>query len=437
MSSPEAIQDKDTRSCNSKSPEQHPSVMAIREPNDESRDADPPAEQSGSAATSDKSTPVSHNSNKTTSPRNIVTKCKSLFGINNSPTKDNPPAKVVDCDLLYSMLITLEMRVFKLEEENIQLKEAKQEEVEQLKLQLGQKEEELTLMRNPQVSEIPDNEFITHMKREFPLLSQACGTNEEALNKIKEDIIKLSSDSDSLSTKLEQDVNTLNTKIANLNSGLAVAGMGGDTVNEQEGQVNVAAMDNELRRVGGEVSNIKNSARKQRRMDHLAGDKRDQYSRRENLRVTGVPFRQGENTNQIMIQIACSLGVHITDGDISVSHRSGRRVGGSPRPILCKFIRRDTKNQILANKMLARHIRTDPEGNAVKIYVDEDLTSMRARVCKKLRQDRVPHYSRDGKVYIASADSESQYKVHDTPEDWEQLQWSDAVKTDIGIYPQD
>ena len=145
------------------------------------------------------------------------------------------------------------------------------------------------------------------------------------------------------------------------------------------------------------------------------------------MRVTGVPFNQGENTNHIMIQIACSLGVHITDGDISVSHRSGRRVGSSPRPILCKFIRRDLKNQILANKKFARNIRTDPDGNPVKIYVDEDLTKMRAMVCKKLRHDRVPHYSRDGKVYIASASSESQYKVYDTPEDWEQLEWLDFV----------
>ena len=129
--------------------------------------------------------------------------------------------------------------------------------------------------------------------------------------------------------------------------------------------------------------------------------------------------------------------VQSTDMNINVSHRSGRRGGASPRPILCKFIRRDLKNHILGNKKLARNIRTDPDGNPVRIYVDEDLTKMRANVCKKLRQDKVPHYTRDGKVYIAAPSTEIEFKVFDTPDDWEQLQWLDSVKTEVGVYPRD
>ena len=91
----------------------------------------------------------------------------------------------------------------------------------------------------------------------------------------------------------------------------------------------------------------------------------------------------------------------------------------------------------MVNKKLARNIRTDPDGNPVRIFIDEDLTHMRAMVCKKLRQDRVPHYTREGKVYIATSDSDTEYKIYDTPEDWEQLQWIDSVKIEVGIYPKD
>ena len=153
--------------------------------------------------------------------------------------------------------------------------------------------------------------------------------------------------------------------------------------------------------------------------------------------MTGVPRNQGENTNQIMIAIACSLGVHITEADISVSHRSGKRGGRDPRPILCKFIRRDVKNRIMENKKLARHIRTDPYGNPVRIFVDEDLTRMRASVVKKLRQERVPYYTRDGKVFIANGDSDSNYSLYDSPEEWEKLPWSESVIIEVGVYPKD
>ena len=156
----------------------------------------------------------------------------------------------------------------------------------------------------------------------------------------------------------------------------------------QVGVINLVAMDQEVKSVRTELNAVNNRAKQRRRRAHLEGDQRDQYSRREILRVTGVPYMQGENTSQIMVGIACELGVCITEADISVSHRSGRRGGRDPRPILCKFVRRDVKNKILANKKFARNIKFDPYGNPVRIFVDEDFRRMRANVTRKLRQDK-------------------------------------------------
>ena len=198
------------------------------------------------------------------------------------------------------------------------------------------------------------------------------------------------------------------------------------------------AMDQEVKSVRSELNAVNHRAKQRRRRAHLEGDQRDQYSRREILRVTGVPYRQGENTSQIMVGIACELGVCITETDISVSHRSGRRGGRDPRPILCKFVRWDVKNKILANKKFAGNIKFDPYGNPVRIFLDEDLTRMRANVAKKLRQDKVPHYTRDGKFFIATnPSSDSEYTVFDSLEDWEKLPWIESVMIDVGVFPRD
>ena len=350
-------------------------------------------------------TPVSSRQSTQISP-NILSLAQSV----------SPKNKKIDCDFLYNLLIGLECRVFKTEQEL----EKKDKAISDLENKLDQKDEVISSLKNDleslqtKIEDIiptpkSDVDFMATLKRDYHNTCEGLATAEANITEI-------------------------NQKIANLNTGLAVSGMEGG-LGPNEGH---ESLGNDIQRVDSEIKSIRDRAKKQCRRDHLVGDKRDQYSRRENLRVTGVPFHQGEDTNRIMIAIACDLGVTITEADISVSHRSGKRIGDNPRPILCKFVRRDVKNQLLANKMRARNIKRDPyDGRLVKIYVDEDLTSMRARVCKKLRQDRVPHYTRDGKVYIASADSDSQFKVHDTPEDWESLEWLDSVKIDVGVYPQD
>lgn len=299
-----------------------------------------------------------------------------------------------------------------------------EEEISKIKVELSEKDKIINNLKTQLEASVgvesenvslEDRTFMESMRREIPLLSEGCARAEQ---------------------KIAQLTTELQNHVANMDQNEAVS-VGGSDQADQVSQINLAAMDNELKRVGGEINNINHRAKHRRRRAHLEADQRDQYSRRETLRVTGVPYKQGETTTQIMTQIAYNLGVYITDADISVSHRAGRRGGPGPRPILVKFVRRDVKNQILSNKRLARNIKTDPDGNPVRIFVDENLTKMRAGVCRKLRQDGVPHYTRDGKVYIATPSSDTEYTMYDSPEDWEKLQWIESVKTEVGVYPRD
>ena len=70
-------------------------------------------------------------------------------------------------------------------------------------------------------------------------------------------------------------------------------------------------------------------------------DEIEQYLRRENIVVHGLPEHDGECTNDVIIAVAVAAGVVVTNGDISTSHQVGRpgnARGGKPMPIVAQFV---------------------------------------------------------------------------------------------------
>ena len=83
----------------------------------------------------------------------------------------------------------------------------------------------------------------------------------------------------------------------------------------------------------------------------------EQYSRRNYVRLFGVPEHEKENTNELVCDIARNhLGVNIKEDDIDRSHRVRRRVeptGGSarkPRAIIVKVTSYRLRKLLLQNK---------------------------------------------------------------------------------------
>ena len=349
--------------------------------------------------------------------------------------KNKSPMDEMDCTYLYNLICGLEWRIHNLEQthkgEIEDQKRRHAHDIAELRLEIAQ---------NQQTQKQPnseDTEWLIHAKRELPMLSDGLQAVETRLGSMDTRVDGLEEVINMVENAVPMTTGYTSTQVTPPSAAQPRAADHSNMQADQVGDINLAAIDQELKRVGHELNNVNHRAKLSRRRAHLEGDQRDQYSRRELLRVTGVPYKPDENTTQIVVAIAHDLGVHITEADISVSHRSGRRGGRDPRPILCKFVRRDVKNCILRNKKLARNIRTDPDGNPVRIFVDEDLTKMRASVVKKLRQDRVPHFTRDGKVFIANPSSDTEFTVYDFPEDWEKLPYIDSVKLEVGIYPRD
>ena len=271
-----------------------------------------------------------------------------------------------------------------------------------------------------QLKNAPESDFIKNMKREVPTLSEGVGENEKALTIL-----------DQKRRDIEQEIKNFKEKITTLeekfnNASAEQLGVRSEVGGLQNGE----EINNKLTQIG-EAQKIMVQENRRR---HLEGDKRDQYSMRDSVRITGVPFKRDEDTNSLVIRIAQRLEVAIAPQDISVSHRTGRRVEGQPRAIICRFTRRDIKYRLLNNKKLARRIRHDDEGNPVRIFIDEKLTPMRSRVCKLLREEKIQHHTQDGKIFITTQDS-SNWQVLDTPEEWEKWNKTDEVKVDLGVYP--
>ena len=83
----------------------------------------------------------------------------------------------------------------------------------------------------------------------------------------------------------------------------------------------------------------------------------------------------GEDVFAKVVSVAEKAGVSITKNDVSTCHRlpSG---GTGPKPLIAKFVRRETKHQLMRNK---RNLKN------TNIFVNDDLTPLRAKVTRDLR----------------------------------------------------
>lgn len=127
-------------------------------------------------------------------------------------------------------------------------------------------------------------------------------------------------------------------------------------------------------------------------------DDLEQYGRRENLEIHGVPIMKGENTNQIVKAVAQCLNIPLSDEHISTSHRlpitsiykSNQATEKSQNnckpphrpvhpPIIVRFTNRDKRNKIFQQKKLLRENEEIRAlfGSASNVVIKENLTAYR------------------------------------------------------------
>ena len=170
---------------------------------------------------------------------------------------------------------------------------------------------------------------------------------------------------------------------------------------------------------------------------HFELDRLEQYSRRDSVRIVGLSEASDpaqENTTQIALDLAKDLGVVLKEDDISTSHRVGapRNLGTNrkPRPIIVKLVRRDRKTALMKSK---RQMKEVPKWN--KVYLEEDLTPLRARLVRELRSDGRQVWTREGRIFTKPREGGKEtIQTLDTPDDFLKVGWSEERVRETGLY---
>ncbi|KAL4222883.1 hypothetical protein ACF0H5_018923 [Mactra antiquata] len=146
----------------------------------------------------------------------------------------------------------------------------------------------------------------------------------------------------------------------------------------------------------------------------LEQDRANQYSRRNNLRITGVPESGDENTDDIILDIAQSIGANLSINEIDRSHRIGKasdKVDWRGRPIPREIIVKLTSYRSRQKLYSKRHQLKS--GSYSNCFINEDLTLRRSSLLYKARQlkrcgDIVDSWSSDGNILVKTSNN----KVH-------------------------
>lgn len=78
-------------------------------------------------------------------------------------------------------------------------------------------------------------------------------------------------------------------------------------------------------------------------------DEQERYHRRWNLRLFGLPEREGENLKNTVMEICCAVAPECGELPpffIDICHRLGPKQGGRTRPVIIRFLSRFTRDNV-------------------------------------------------------------------------------------------
>jgi len=101
----------------------------------------------------------------------------------------------------------------------------------------------------------------------------------------------------------------------------------------------------------------------------------EQYSRSCCLEFQGITHQPNECTDEILVNLVKKLGVNITNGDISISHRLAPPTKKYPIPIIiAEFNSQKLRDSIYSKRVKLKNIDRTRSGG-LKLYINESLTT--------------------------------------------------------------
>ena len=125
-------------------------------------------------------------------------------------------------------------------------------------------------------------------------------------------------------------------------------------------------------------------------------DELEQYGRRQNLEIHGIPLVDNEDTNKIVQNVAKALNVQLNKSDISTSHRllnssvTNHQLpkhhdqppvvrANQPPPIIVRFCNRDKRNEMFNKRSKLKSVSNmiSPKPHHEFLVMRENLTKSR------------------------------------------------------------
>lgn len=137
-------------------------------------------------------------------------------------------------------------------------------------------------------------------------------------------------------------------------------------------------------------------------------DSLEQYSRKNNVRIYGVPKTEAEDTYDTVVKLCNEkMGLDIVTADIDICHRLPGRNNRGDDPIIVKFVRGAAKERVLKSRSRLK---------GTKIIIREDLTRTRQGLVKTaigvagpknvFTKNGVVHIKRNGRVHRISGEND-------------------------------
>lgn len=162
----------------------------------------------------------------------------------------------------------------------------------------------------------------------------------------------------------------------------------------------------EVREMEARITSTSKSVREERLMSAVRtltweNDRLQQYSRRESVRIWGLPQNAHESKEEVedtVLKVFNDCGADVKLDDIAVAHRTGKQSTRGPRPVLVKFVSRRKRNEVMTKKKELRGKK-----GYEKTFINDDLTPLRSRLLGYVKRiDGVEKaWTVDGRIFVA------------------------------------
>jgi DNA gyrase/topoisomerase IV subunit A len=174
-----------------------------------------------------------------------------------------------------------------------------------------------------------------------------------------------------------------------------------------------------LKKENGELRN--NNARLSSEVEDLKERMRtlEQYTRRNNLEISGIPVTASEDVVAIVQDVGSALGIAVEDSEVSAAHRIPSYRQDRTPSIVVQFHHRTTRDSLIAKFREKKSLcasKVNSSFTQQKVYVNEHLSPNNKLFLTKLKQKcREVNYSfvwcREGKFFVRKSPGDRAIKI--------------------------